>query len=63
MEEKSTGMVVLMLAGWLDHPAGTDREALEVPPEGRLMDGMNKFTFLGSSEGPRCDERCWVAVG
>ena len=40
MTTKPTGMVALM-------PAGAVRWALGVLLEGRLMDGMNKFTLLG----------------
>ena len=49
MEAKPTGIVVLMPAGWPGRPAATAWRAVEVLSEGRLMDGMSKFTLLGVS--------------
>ena len=46
METKPAGIVVLVLAGWLDHPARPAWRTLDVLSEGRLMDGMNKFMLL-----------------
>jgi len=37
-----------MLVGWLDHLPGAAWRTVEVLLEGRLMDGMSKFTLLGS---------------
>ncbi len=48
---KPTGMVVLMLAGWLGCLPRAARRTLEVLPEGRLMGRMNKLTLLDDAVG------------